>query len=69
MRDTHAFLGHIVSRVDPDLGLERLTLLGVDRDGTVHVSHLLFYVMVGPYDTDRRLLAFSGDLPMEGPPL
>ena len=35
----HAFLGHIISGVDPALGLERLTFLGFDWDGTVHILH------------------------------
>ena len=68
-RGLHDFLGHLAYRVDPAAGLEHLTLLGVDRDGTVHILHSFFSVPVGPYATTRRLLAFSGDLPTEVPPL
>ena len=48
--------------------MERLTLIGVDWDGMVHVLHSLFSVPVGRYYTERKLLAFSGELPTEGIP-
>ena len=54
--------------MDPFLGLERLTLLGVNRDGTVHLLHLFFSVPVGPYYMDRRLLDFIGEFTSEGLP-
>ena len=38
-RGLHAFLGHLNSGVDPSPGQERLELLGVDRDETVHTLH------------------------------
>ena len=66
-RGIHAFLGHLASGVDPTLGLERLNLLGAERDGTVHVFHLFFSIPVGTYATTRWLYVFSGDLPTEGP--
>ena len=62
-RGLHAFLGHLASGVEPYPGLERLYLLGVDREGTVHVLHSFFSVPVGCYSTERRLLDFNGELP------
>ena len=62
----HAFLGNLYSRVDPSSVLERLSLLGVDRDRTVDVLHLFFSVPVGKYSTEKILLAFSGGIPTEG---
>ena len=38
-RGLHAFSWHLSSGVDPAPGLERLTLLGVDRYGMVHILH------------------------------
>ena len=67
-RGSHAVLGHLDSRVDPAPGMESLTLLGIDPDGMVHLLHSFLSVLVGPYTTDRRLLAFSADLPQEGLP-
>ena len=62
----HVFLGHLPSRVDPVPGLERLTPLMFDCDRMVHLLHLFFYIPVGPYSTDWRLLALAGELPLEG---
>ena len=56
----HAFLGHLTSRVDPDPGLDLLALIGVDRDGTVHVLPLLFSVPARHYSIEWQLLGFSG---------
>ena len=67
-RGLHAFLSHFASGLDPVPGLERLALILVDSDGTVNILHSLFSVPVGPYYTDRRLLAFSGELPPESLP-
>ena len=36
-RGHHALLSHLTSGLDPDPGLECLTLIGVYRDGAVHV--------------------------------
>ena len=62
----HVFLRHLASGADPSPGMERLTLLGVDQDGTVHVLRLFFSVPVRPYGIAIRILSFSGELPMEG---
>ena len=43
----HAFLSHMVFRVDPSPGMKRLALLGVDWYGMVHVLHSFFSVPVG----------------------
>ena len=67
-RGLHTFLGHLASRVDPVLGLDHLTLLGVNWDGTVYLLHPFFSVTVDPYFTDWRLLTFVGGLPLEGLP-
>ena len=67
-RVIHALLGNQAYRLEPSPGMEHLTLLGVNRDGTVYVLHSFFSVPVGRYSTDRRLLDFSGDRPMEGIP-
>ena len=47
----HSLLGHITSGVDQAPGLERLALLCVIRDGTVHVLQSYFSVPVGRYST------------------
>ena len=65
----HAFLSHLASGVDPVLRLELLARIFVDSDRTVQILHSLCSVLVGPYNMDRRLLAFSGDLPLEGLPM
>ena len=49
--------------------LERVTLVGVDPDGMVHLFHSLFSVRVDLYSTSRRIFAFRGEFPVEGPPL
>ena len=49
-------------------GLERLTLLRVDWDGTVHLLHSFLSLLVVPYTIDQRLLAFFEELPSEGLP-
>ena len=68
-RGLHAFLGHLVSAVDPVPGLECLSLMGVERDRIGHLLKLFFSVPVGLYYTNRQLFAFVGDLPVEGFPL
>ena len=42
-----------------------MTLLVVDRDGGAHILHLLFSVLVAPYDLDKRLFGCRGELPTE----
>ena len=45
----HAFLGYLSSMVDSVLVFDGLTLLGFERDGTVHLLHSLFSVPVSLY--------------------
>ena len=40
----HSFLEQLVSRVEPVPGLERVTMVGVNPYGRVHLMHLLFSV-------------------------
>ena len=46
-RGLQAFLEHLASGVDPYPGLERLALLGDNRDGTMHLLHLFGLVTAG----------------------
>ena len=64
----HSFLEQLTLGVDPFLSLERLTLVGFDLDGRVHIMHSLFSVRVDLYLTRRRLFACLGELPTEGLP-
>ena len=68
-RGLHLFLSQITSGVYPFPGLERLCLLGVDQDGTVHLFHWLLSVLVGLNFTDGRLFDWRGELPEEVLPL
>ena len=52
-RTIQTFLGHLASYLDPVLGVKRLKLMGVNKDGTVHLLHSLFSVPVGLYSLDR----------------
>ena len=61
-RGIHAFLGHLAYRADLVPGMEFLTLLGVNQDGTVHLLHSFFSILIGQYFTDRWLFAFVWDL-------
>ena len=61
----HSFLSHLASGIDPVPGFEKLCLLGVDWEGTVHLMHLLFSIPVDLYSTSRRLFACIGKLPDE----
>ena len=56
-RGVHSFLARLASRVDPVPGFERVGLLQVDLDGTVHVLPSMFSVPVDLYFTARRLFA------------
>ena len=49
-------------------GLERVALIGVNTDGTVHILHSLLSVLVDLYSTSQRLFACQGELPAEGLP-
>ena len=42
----HSFLAHLASGVDPVPGFERVGILQVNPDGTVHVLHFMFSVPV-----------------------
>ena len=64
----HAFLLHLALGEVPVPGLERVTLVGVDEDGRVHLMHSLFSIRVNVYSTDCRLFACVGELPHEGLP-
>ena len=68
-RSLHSFLSHLASWFEPVLGLERLSLLEVDQDLTVHLLHLLFSVPVDLYSTGRQLFACLEELPDKGFPL
>ena len=48
-RGIHYFLAHLTLGFDPVLGLERVTLVGVDPYGMVHFMQLLFSVLVDIY--------------------
>ena len=50
-RGVHSSLTHPSSRVDLVPGFDRVVLLQVDSDGTVHVLHSLFSVPVDLYST------------------
>ena len=60
----HAFISHLASGVDLELGLERVALIGVYRDGMVHVVHSFLSIPVDPYSTKMLILVFSGELPL-----
>ena len=63
----HNFLGQLESGVDTFTGLERITLLGVDRDRMVHLLKFLLSIPVSLFLTIRRLFACMGELPTEPP--
>ena len=67
-RCLHSLLGHLASGAETVLFLERLILIGFDRDGTVHLLHLFLSVLFDPYSRDQRLLELFGDLPSDPPP-
>ena len=62
----HVFLSHLALGEVPVLGLEKVTLVGVDEDGRVHLMHLLFSVRVNVYSTECCLFAWVGELSAEG---
>ena len=53
----HSFLVQLESGVDPVPGLDRVTVVGVDPDGRVHLMHSLFYVQVDLYLTLQCMFA------------
>ena len=64
----HSFLLHLALGELPVPGLERVTLVGVDKDGRVHIMHSLFSVRVNVYSTECQLFACLRKLPAEGLP-
>ena len=60
-RGLHSFLDHLASGVDPVLVFERVALLKVNPDGTVHLLHSLFSVPVGLYSNSRWIFACCGE--------
>ena len=64
----HVFLSHLVLGEVPVPGVEKVTLVGVDEDGRVHLMHSLFSVCVNVYSTECRLFACLGELPAESLP-
>ena len=64
----HDFLSLLAVREVPVPGLDKVTLVGVNEDGRVHLMHSLFSVRVNVYSTEFRLFACVGELPAEGLP-
>ena len=56
-RPLQTLLGHLASRMDPVPGFERLALLWIDQDRTVHLLYFFFSVPVGLYSSDWQLFA------------
>ena len=48
-RVLHAFLSHLALGEVPVPGLDKVTLVGVDEDGRVHLMHSLFSFRVNVY--------------------
>ena len=63
-----AFLTLLALGEVPVPGLEKVTLVGVDEDGRVHLMHSLFSVRAKVYSTECCLFACVGGLPAEGLP-
>ena len=68
-RGLHSFLAHFALGEVPVPGLERITLVGVEPDGQMHLMHSLFSVRVDVYSMESRLFACLGELPVMGLPL
>ena len=56
-RGLHSFLFYLVLGEVPAPGLERVTLVGVNKDGRVHLMHSLFSFRAEVYSTECRLFA------------
>ena len=67
-RGLHSFLAHLELGEVPVLGLEQVTLVGVELDGQGHLVHTLFSVQVNVYLTECHLFACLEELPAEGLP-
>ena len=65
-RGMHFFLSHIALGEVPVPSLERVSLIGVDADGRVHLMHSFLSVRIDFYYTECRLFACLGELPTEG---
>ena len=63
-----AFLSHLALGEVPVPDLEKVTVVGVDEDGRVHLMHSLFSVRVNVYSIECCLFACIGGLPAEGLP-
>ena len=64
----HYFLAHITLGEVPVPGLERVTIVAVDKDGRMNLMYSLFSVRVDVYLMECRLFACLGTLPAEGLP-
>ena len=64
----HSFLAHLALGEVLVPGLERVTLVGVDKDRRVHLMHSLFSVRVNKYSIECRLFDYVGELPAKGLP-
>ena len=64
----NAFLSLLALGEVPVPGLDKVTLVGVDEDGRVHLMHSLFSLHVNVYSIECRLFACVGELPAEGLP-
>ena len=64
----NSFLSHFELGEVPVPGLERVTLVGAEKDGRVHLIHLLFSVCVDVYLAECCLFACLGELTAEGLP-
>ena len=56
-RGLHSFLFYLVLGEVPAPGLERVTLVGVNKDERVHLMHSLFSFRAEVYSTECRLFA------------
>ena len=65
----HSFLSHLVLVEVLVPGLEHVSLVGVDKDGRVHLMHSLFSFRVDVYSTECCLFTCLGNLPVKGLPL
>ena len=58
----HSFLSHIALGVGQVPGLERVTLVGINKNGRVNLIHSLLSICVDVYSIEFRLFACLGDL-------
>ena len=67
-RGVQSFLANLASREDLFPGFERMWLLQLDPDVTVHILHSMLSVPVNLYSMYQSLFAFWEELPLEGLP-